>query len=110
MSVFAHSLVVSAAAAALTLAVVLLRRDPLTVDISQVLVSNAAGLVGLKGTAFAATFLARLDLFVLWQLSVLSVGFAALTRFSVGMAASITFLPWGFVTMLQAAAAAVFGG
>lgn len=110
MSVYAHGLAVSTVAALLIVVVVLLRSEPLTAGIDQVIQSNLGALTGAKDSTFLGVLLSSLDLFRLWQLVVLSIGFAALTGLSIGTSAAITFLPWGFVTMVRAALAAVFGG
>jgi hypothetical protein len=89
--------------------VVLLQSEPVTVGADQILRSNLGALLGMKGTGAAATLLTSLDIFTLWQLVTLSIGFAALTGFSIWTSASITFLPWGFVTMVKLALAVLFG-
>ncbi|HZE88365.1 MAG TPA: hypothetical protein VE404_02390 [Verrucomicrobiae bacterium] len=110
MSVYAHGMVISAISAILVIAVVLMQSEPVTVGADQILKSNLGVLAGVKGTGLAATLLGSLDIFTVWQLVVLSIGFAALTGFSVWTSASITFLPWGFVTMVKVAIATLFGG
>jgi hypothetical protein len=110
MSVYAHGLAISTVAALLIVVVVLLKSEPLTVGIDQVVQSNLGALTGAKEATFLGVLLSSLDLFRLWQLVILSIGFAALTGLSIGTSAAITFLPWGFVTMVRAALAAVFGG
>ena len=109
-AVYAHSLAIPAVAAILAGVVILLRSEPITVEMGQVLKSNLGALLGMKGTGVAATLLGSLEIFRLWQLAVLTVGFAALTKFSMGTAAAITFLPWGFWTMAKVAVALVSGG
>jgi hypothetical protein len=109
MSVYAHGLTISAIGALAVVVVVLLQSDPVTVGADQVVRSNLGALLGMKGTGVAATLLTSLDIFTLWQLVTLSIGFAALTGFSVWTAGSITFLPWGFVTMVKIVIALVFG-
>jgi hypothetical protein len=109
MSVYAHGMIISAVAALLVIVVVLLQSEPVTVGADQILRSNLGALLGMKGTGAAATLLTSLDIFTLWQLVTLSIGFAALTGFSIWTSASITFLPWGFVTMVKLALAVLFG-
>lgn len=108
MSVYAHGLTISAVASLLVIVVVLVQSEPVTVAADQVVRSNLGALLGMKGTGVAATLLTSLDIFTLWQLVTLSIGFAALTGFSVWTAGSITFLPWGFVTMVKIALAVLF--
>jgi hypothetical protein len=69
--------------------------------------SNLGAILGMKTGAFGA-LLGALDLFTLWALSVMAIGFAAASRLSLGTAAAITFLPWGFYTMARIALAAAF--
>jgi len=109
MSVYAHGLMISAVASVLVMVVVMLHKDPVTVGADQVLQSNLGALMGFKGTGVLATILGSLDIFTMWQLVTLSIGFAALTGFSVWISASITFLPWGFVTGMKIVVAALFG-
>jgi len=109
MSVYAHGMTISVVASLLVIVVVLIQREPLTVGPDQVLRSNIAALAGMKGSGLVATILGALDIFTLWQLVTLTIGFAAATGLSIWMTASITFLPWGFVTMVKIAAAALFG-
>src|SRR5437867_2117075 len=50
-----------------------------------------------------------LDIFSIWALVTLTIGFRTVTKLSTGMTASITFLPWGLFVMVRIALAAVFG-
>ena len=109
-AVYAHSMVIPAIAALLSIVIVLLHSGPVTVPANEVLRSNLASILGVKGAGVAASFLGSIEIFNLWQLAVLAVGFAAVTGFSLGTAAAITFLPWGFWTMAKIAVAAGFGG
>ncbi len=109
MSVYAHVMAVPAVASLLTILVMLLSSQSLTIGADQVLHSNLAALTGVKGTGVVPTLLYSLDLFRIWELAAASIGFAALTGLSTGTAISITFLPWGFLAMAKVAVAAAFG-
>jgi len=109
MAVYAHGMAVPALAALAVIAVVLLRQEPLTVAWDQILRSNVGAIVGIEGTGVLATLLSALDIFRLWELAVVGIGFAVVSRLSLGASLAITFLPWGFVTMARLALAAVVG-
>ena len=106
-SVYAHSFAIPALAAVLLIVITLVKSEPLTVPGDQVVTSNLGAILGMKTGAFGA-LLGALDLFTLWALSVMAIGFAAASRLSLGTAAAITFLPWGFYTMARIALAAAF--
>ncbi len=109
MAVYAHGMAVPAIAALAVILVVFLHQGPVTVSSDQVLRSNLGAILGMEGTGVLATLLAALDIFTLWELAVVAIGFALVSRLSVGASFAITFLPWGFVTMARLALAAVVG-
>jgi hypothetical protein len=110
MASYAHAMIVPAVAALLSIVVVLLHKDPITVGWGEVLQSNLGALFAVEGSGPLATLLSALEIFRLWELVIVAIGFAAATRQSLGTSVAITFLPWGFVTMARIALAAVFGG
>jgi len=109
-SVYAHAMAVPAVGAILAIIVMLVQSEPLTVAGNEILRSNLGAIFGVEGTGVGATLLSSLEIFRLWELVIVSIGFAAVSRLSLAASAAITFLPWGFVTMATVALAAVFGG
>jgi hypothetical protein len=109
MAVYAHGMAVPAIAALAVILVVFLHQGPVTVPGDQVLRSNLGAILAMEGTGVLPTLLSALDIFTLWELAVVAIGFAVVSRLSVGASFAITFLPWGFVTMARVALAAVVG-
>lgn len=107
---YAHAMAVPAVGAIVLIVITLLKSEPLTVPGDQVVTSSLGAILGMGGKGVLGTLLGALDLFTLWGLYVAAVGFTAASRLSFGTAAAITFLPWGFWTMVRVAGAATFGG
>lgn len=105
---YAHAMAVPAVASIVLIAIALLKSEPLTVPGDQVVTSSVGAIVGQTQGALGV-LLGALDLFTLWGLSVMAIGFSAASRLSMGTAAAITFLPWGFYTMARLALAAATG-
>jgi len=110
ISVYAHAMAVPAIAALLSIVVLMVQSEPVTVAANDILRSNLGALFGMKGTNAASVLLGSIDLFRIWELVVVSIGFAALSGMSFGATIAITFLPWGFLTMARFALALAFGG
>jgi len=109
-SVYTHAMAVPAAAAALAIIVMMVQAGPITVGGNEILRSNVGAILGFEGTGVLPTLLGSIEIFHLWELVIVSIGFAAVSRLSLASSVAITFLPWGFVTMAKVALAAVFGG
>ena len=109
-SVYAHAMAVPAVAALLAMVVMLLHSEPITVAGNEILRSNLGALFGVEGSGVGATLLGSMEIFHLWELVIVAIGFAAISRLSIATSTAITFLPWGFITMARVALAAVFGG
>ena len=90
------------------LAVTLVSQTPITTAPEQMVKSHLGALVQ-TGVPALQKLLESIDVFSLWFLIVLTIGFRAVTRLSTGVAASITFLPWGAWVLIKVAWAAVFG-
>src|SRR5262249_29045958 len=67
------------------------------------------GAVVKTGIPALQKLLESLDVFTIWFLLTLTLGFRALTKLSTVVAASITFRRWGVWVLLKVAWAAVFG-
>jgi len=76
---------------------------------AEKLVPSSLGAMLKPENAVVRALFNSLDIFTIWWLIVLTIGFRAVTRLTMGMAASMTFLPWGLIVMIKIAWAAVFG-
>lgn len=90
------------------LAVSLVMPAPIQTPPEQMVKANLGALVK-TGVPALQKLVESLDVFTLWILAVLTIGFRAVTRLSTGVTASITLLPWGVWVLLKVAWAAVFG-
>jgi hypothetical protein len=90
------------------LAVTMITPVPIETPPEQMVKANLGALVK-TGVPAVQKLLESLDVFTLWVLAVLTLGFRAVTRLSMGVTASITLLPWGIWVLLKVAWAAVFG-
>lgn len=90
------------------LAVTIASPAPIQVGVEKLVPSNLGALVKPDVKALAKLF-ESLDVFTLWLLAVLSIGFSVVARTSMGVAASITFLPWAVIVLIKLAWAAAFG-
>jgi hypothetical protein len=90
------------------LAVTLITPQPIQTPPEQMVKANLGAVVS-TGMPAVQKLLESLDVFTLWTLAVLTLGFRPVTRLSTGVTAAITFLPWGIWVLLKVAWAAVFG-
>jgi hypothetical protein len=90
------------------LAVTYVTPAPITTPPEQIVKAHLGALVQ-TGVPALQKLLESIDVFSLWWLIVLTIGFRVVTRLSTGVAASITFLPWGVWVLIKVASAAVFG-
>ncbi|HET6372337.1 MAG TPA: hypothetical protein VFG76_03460, partial [Candidatus Polarisedimenticolia bacterium] len=90
------------------LGVSLMTQAPIQASLDKLVKTNLGAFMG-TGVPILKAIADSLDLFTLWTLVVLSIGFRAVTKLSTGVATSITFLPWGIVVMIRIAIAAAFG-
>ena len=81
---------------------------PIQTNFDKMVRSNLGAVIK-TGVPVLQTFLESLDLFTIWWLSILTLGFRSATKLSTGMTASITFLPWAVLVFVKIAWAAVFG-
>ena len=81
---------------------------PIQTYVDKMVRSNVGALIN-TGSPALQKLLESLDLFTIWWLSVLTIGFRSATRLSMGMTASITFLPWAVWVLIKIAWTAVFG-
>ena len=81
---------------------------PIQVYLDKMVKSNVGAYVA-TGVPALQALLESLDIFTIGWFAVLTIGFRALTKLSVGMTASITFLPWAVFVLIKVAWAAVFG-
>ena len=81
---------------------------PIQTYVDKMVRSNLGALVS-TGAPVLQKLLESLDLFTIWWLTTLTLGFRSATRLSMGMTASITFLPWAVVVLIKIAWTAVFG-
>ncbi len=90
------------------LVVTLMKPAPITTPIQNMVMSNPGALVK-TGIPALQRLLDMLDVFYIWYIFLLTMGFRAVTRLSTGVSASIALLPWAVVVMISVAFAAVFG-
>ena len=108
LTVCCYSSVVLMVSMIAVMALSLAHQGDIQVAIDKLVPSNL-GAVLAPDNAVLRTLFSSLDIFILWFLAVLSIGFKTVTKLSFGMSASMTFLPWGLVVMVKIAWAAVFG-
>ena len=82
--------------------------DSASIPMEKLVKSSIGNWVTL-GIPILDALLKSLDVFTLWNLTVLTIGFRWATRLSAGVTATITFLPWGVYVLIKLAWAAVFG-
>lgn len=90
------------------LLVTLVTPAPIQTPPEMMVKANVGALVK-SGVPALQKLLESLDVFSLWILVVLTLGFRAVSRLSTGVTAAITFLPWGVWVLLKVAWTAVFG-
>ncbi|HEX8173459.1 MAG TPA: Yip1 family protein [Thermoanaerobaculia bacterium] len=93
----------------IVVAIVILARgtlvDPTTIP--TLVKSNPAFLVDNRDNPVAFAFLSSLDVFTIWSVALLSIGFAALSRFSRAKSAAIVVTLWLAVVIVKAGFAAL---
>lgn len=72
-------------------------------------VTSSLGQVLKPEGAVLRAVLDRVDLFTIWMLTVLTIGYRAVTKLSAGVAAAITLLPWGVYALFMIGFAALLG-
>lgn len=94
---------------ALALGLVSMLADPgIGTPPDRMVKSNLGAIAGITSGALGS-LLGSLDLFTVWALIVLSIGLRVVTRMSAGVAAALTFLPWGLWVLVKLAWAAAVG-
>ena len=89
-------------------AISLVTPAPIQTYVDKMVKSNLGALVT-TGAPVLQKALESIDLFTIWWLTTLTLGFRSATKLSIGMTASITFLPWAVVVLIKIAWTAVFG-
>ncbi|HSE98415.1 MAG TPA: YIP1 family protein, partial [Blastocatellia bacterium] len=93
----------------------LMLRDPTTVDPTQpgsIAATNLGAFVSVEPGPLRAV-LSSIDIFTIWFLILLSIGFAAISgarRFTAGKTATLVFGLWGVWLLVRAGMGSVFGG
>ncbi|HEX2164409.1 MAG TPA: YIP1 family protein [Thermoanaerobaculia bacterium] len=97
LAVTGHALMPNAVSSLLTIPVILGRReiDPIAAQ-HGLLASHLGALAPEDAPAWVAALLARVDLFSLWSLALLALGFVVVARLSKGAAIGIVLLVWLF--------------
>lgn len=92
--------------------ITVLLRDPQTIDPNSPVATNVAAVLSAKETAPALYAIASsLDIFILWFLILLSIGFSKISRkVSVGKAAVVVFVVWVLYALGKAGIAAFQAG
>ncbi len=109
LSVCTYSSAVAILACVAILAVALGTGEAIATPLDRFVKSNLGALLQ-PDAPVAKTLLRSLDLFTIWTLVVLTIGFKAATKLSAGVTASITFLPWVVWVLVKVAMAAAFPG
>ncbi|MFQ5701620.1 MAG: YIP1 family protein [Acidobacteriota bacterium] len=108
LSVCTHSGMVFAVGAVAFLAVSLATPQPIETPPNEIVKSSVGALITTENSA-VKSLLGSLDVFSLWVLAVLTIGFRTVTKVSSGIAASLTILPWAAIVMVKIASSAAFG-
>ncbi len=108
LSVCTYATAISIIGGIAILAISLASQDAIQVSVDSLVKANPGAWLKPESPVLRAV-LDRLDLFTLWFLAVLTIGFRAVTKLSAGLAASITLLPWGIYALIRIAMAAAFG-
>jgi hypothetical protein len=90
------------------LGVSLTQEAPIQTSPTELVKSNLGALVT-TDIAAVDSLLGSLDVFTLWVLLVLTIGFRTIAKTSTGLAASLTLLPWAGWVLVKMAWAAAFG-
>ncbi|HZI94343.1 MAG TPA: YIP1 family protein [Patescibacteria group bacterium] len=108
LSVYMYSGVVLMISILALMTASLVHTGDIQVEVDKMVPSNLGAFID-TGNAVVQALFNSLDLFTIWFFVVLTIGFKTVTRQTTGMAASMTFLPWGLYVMVKIAWAAVFG-
>jgi len=94
----------------MVVAATIILANPATSEIpfEKLMKSSVGSWVSLKIPILDA-LLRSLDVFTLWLLAILTIGFRAATGLSAGVAAMVTLLPWGVIVLIKLAWAAATG-
>jgi hypothetical protein len=89
--------------------VIIFLKDPATVDLQNVLASNAGAFLSGDAPKWLAALLGSIDIFAIWNLILLGVGFSAINpkKLSFGSAFLTVFLVWIFYVLVKVGAIAV---
>ncbi len=88
--------------------VLLLAKKSISLDmLKNPIASNIGYFISMKAHPVLATFLSSFDLFSIWYLVLLTIGFAAMSRFSRTKSAAIIVSLWAVVVFFQVAGAAL---
>jgi len=86
----------------------LLSKKSITMEtLKNPIASNIGYFINFKAHPVLATFLASADVFTIWYIVLLTIGFAAMSRFSRAKSAAIIVSLWAVTVFLQVAGAAV---
>lgn len=97
LAVSAHGLMPNAISSLLTIPVILGRREIDPAEAQHGLLASHLGVLAPEDApAWVAALLARIDLFSLWSLALLVLGFVVVARLSKGAAIAIVLLVWLF--------------
>lgn len=102
-----HAMVIPTIGALAMLLSVFVAATPITIAPEELVRSNLGALIETRSPVLKS-FLGSLDLFTLWLMVVLTIAFRTATKLSMGLAASITWLPWAVITMVKMAFRAIF--
>lgn len=93
----------------LIMEIILLTRSTVTgaEALPTLLKSNLAFLVDMKDHAVLFSVLSSLDVFTIWSVILMAIGFAYVSRFSKAKSAGIVVVVWGFWVLLKTGGAAV---
>ncbi len=108
LSISTHVSAIWTVGALALLAISIATPAPIVTPAETIVRSNVGALVS-TGIPALQKLLESLDLFTIWTLIVLTIGYRVVTRLTTGVSASLTFLPWGLWVLIKIAWAAVFG-
>jgi Yip1 domain len=109
MAVLAYAWVPSIIKGCLTLVVVLMGGTILQQDMANVLKSNPGAFLGEGASPALVSLLSSLDVFTIWMLVLMTIGYSYMSRLSRATSASIVFGLWLVTVLVAAGFHAAFG-
>jgi hypothetical protein len=108
MSVASYSMVVMMIWALAVLAVSVVSEEPIETPVNKLVKANLGAILK-PGAGALRALLDWIDVFVIWSVVSLTIGFRAVTKLSTGLTAAVAILPYAFMAAVHITWVAVFG-